>query len=74
MNSNWVANQLWAERLQWSGKEAFNAQIEVDGRVTGQWKSANGLTFLSIYEAGNMVRNSPVKACRLFSLNIGPSR
>jgi len=62
MNSNWVANQLWTEKLQWTGKEAFNAQKmrdwDVDGRVAGQWKSANGLTFLTFYEAGHMVRDS----------------
>jgi len=64
---NWVANQLWTEKLQWTGKEAFNSQKmrdwEVDGRVAGQWKSANGLTFLTVYEAGHLVpHDKPVEA------------
>jgi carboxypeptidase C (cathepsin A) len=47
------------ERLQWSGKKAYNAAKKRDwhvgGKVAGWTKSAGDLTFATIYGAGHMV-------------------
>lgn len=56
---NWVANKLWVDRLEWTGKEAYTAQKwrdwEVDGKKAGETKGAGVLTFATIRGAGHMV-------------------
>ena len=48
------------EALEWTGKPAFNAEDlrewTVDGTRAGRYKSANGLTYVTIEGAGHMVR------------------
>ncbi|KAF8883441.1 Alpha/Beta hydrolase protein [Infundibulicybe gibba] len=56
---NWVANKLWADRLEWSGKAEYNAQEwkewTVDGNRVGEIKQTPLLTFATIRGAGHMV-------------------
>ncbi|EPS41995.1 hypothetical protein H072_4030 [Dactylellina haptotyla CBS 200.50] len=57
---NWLGNHAWTEALEWSGKSAFNKvslgdfKMADSGKTVGQIKSANGLTFLRIFQAGHM--------------------
>ncbi|WVO23595.1 uncharacterized protein IAS62_004950 [Cryptococcus decagattii] len=56
---NHVANELWMERLEWSGKEGYNAADfngwVVDGHRAGEFKTYGNLTMLKIRGAGHMV-------------------
>ncbi|KAF8583990.1 peptidase S10 serine carboxypeptidase [Ramaria rubella] len=58
---NWKANWLWSDSLEWSGGDKFRSQLMRDwalpGKETiaGQTRSANNLTFASVYAAGHMV-------------------
>ncbi|KIR37376.1 cathepsin A (carboxypeptidase C) [Cryptococcus deuterogattii MMRL2647] len=56
---NHVANELWMERLEWSGKEGYNAadfnDWVVDGHRAGEFKTYGNLTMLKIRGAGHMV-------------------
>jgi carboxypeptidase C (cathepsin A) len=57
---NWVGNYRWTDALEWSGHDAFSSQPlrdwTVNGTVAGKTRSADGLTFATIYGAGHMVR------------------
>ncbi|KAH7919224.1 alpha/beta-hydrolase [Leucogyrophana mollusca] len=59
---NWVGNERWTLGMEWTGREAFVKEElrdwKVAGEVAGQTRSANGLTFATIYGAGHMVRSS----------------
>ncbi|KAL5531735.1 hypothetical protein ACEPAG_4612 [Sanghuangporus baumii] len=61
---NWISNKQWVEKLEWEGKEAFNAaEYRVWGlgedvneeNGAGITKSAGLLTYASVYGAGHMV-------------------
>ncbi|KAG6897684.1 hypothetical protein C0992_012433 [Termitomyces sp. T32_za158] len=56
---NWVANKLWVDKLEWSRSEVYKAQgwrnWEVDGKVVGEVKSSELLTFATIRGAGHMI-------------------
>ncbi|KIJ17963.1 hypothetical protein PAXINDRAFT_167613 [Paxillus involutus ATCC 200175] len=56
---NWVGNERWTLQMPWTGQEAFVGQPlrewEVDGHIAGKTRSAGGLTFATIDEAGHMV-------------------
>lgn len=61
---NWLGNQAWADALEWSGHEDYEAAKMEDlkivdgdskGEVIGQVKSSGNFTFMRIYEAGHMV-------------------
>ncbi|KAH0586887.1 hypothetical protein H2248_005726 [Termitomyces sp. 'cryptogamus'] len=56
---NWVANKLWVDKLEWSGSEDYKAQKlrnwEVGGKIVGEVKSTQLLTFATIRGAGHMV-------------------
>ncbi|KAF9500185.1 alpha/beta-hydrolase [Pleurotus eryngii] len=56
---NWVANKLWLEKLEWSGKQDYNlAQLSdwtVDGIKAGEVKHAGLLSFATIRGAGHMM-------------------
>lgn len=45
---NHIGNEMWMERLQWSGKSGFNAEEleewKVDGKVAGSYKSYKNLS------------------------------
>jgi cathepsin A (carboxypeptidase C) len=55
---NWYGNKAWTLTLDWSGKDAFNAQEDtafmVNNAAKGELRSANGFTFFRMYEAGHM--------------------
>lgn len=59
-NSNHVGNYRWTETLKWSGHKEFSAQSmrewKVEGKVAGETRNANGLTFATVFDAGHMVR------------------
>jgi carboxypeptidase C (cathepsin A) len=56
---NWVQNKLWIEKLEWTGKEAYeNAKWRdwtFDGKKVGETKRAGALTFATIRGAGHMM-------------------
>lgn len=45
---NHIGNEMWMERLKWSGKEGYNEQKladwKVDGKVAGKYKSYKNLS------------------------------
>ena len=52
---NYLGNQAWTLGLEWSHKTEFNADEPHDWKGAGLARSANGLTFLQVYDAGHMV-------------------
>ncbi|KAF8551277.1 alpha/beta-hydrolase [Imleria badia] len=56
---NWLSNEIWTLNMPWSGQQAFASQPlrdwQFNGVVAGQTRSANGLMFITFYEAGHMV-------------------
>ncbi|KAJ6614925.1 serine carboxypeptidase [Mycena sp. CBHHK59/15] len=60
---NWVGNERWTMSLEWSGQEAFVQEPlrswggtgNAKGKRAGLARSANGLTFVTIDDAGHMV-------------------
>eukprot|EP01138_Halocafeteria_seosinensis_P011583 gb/GECG01011832.1/.p1 GENE.gb/GECG01011832.1/~~gb/GECG01011832.1/.p1 ORF type:complete len:450 (+),score=49.28 gb/GECG01011832.1/:1-1350(+) len=56
---NWLGNKAWALDLKWSGKQAFNEAADnawnVKGQQAGEVRTANGFTFLRVFNAGHMV-------------------
>mmetsp|Transcript_21219 Transcript_21219/g.34204 ORF Transcript_21219/g.34204 Transcript_21219/m.34204 type:complete len:308 (-) Transcript_21219:547-1470(-) len=56
---NWRGNDAWTRGLEWSGKNAFkNAAnttwITAAGATAGSYRSAKGLTFLKVKDAGHL--------------------
>lgn len=69
---NWVGQTLWLDALVWSGQTEYLAakttKWEVQGKAAGEGKSANGLTFLRVYNAGHMVpHDQPVAALEMLN-------
>ncbi len=60
---NWVANKLWVDELDWSGKKEYNeAQWEdwfVGDSKAGEIKQTPLLTFATIRGAGHMISAGP---------------
>lgn len=53
---NYLGNKAWTLGLQWGHKDEFNAAPEHDWNSgKGLARTANGLTFLQVYDAGHMV-------------------
>lgn len=52
---NYIGNKAWTYDLEWSGKSAFQAAEEHEWKSTGKARTANGFTFLQVYDAGHMV-------------------
>jgi cathepsin A (carboxypeptidase C) len=56
---NWCGNKAWAKKLEWSGKDAFNAATDDDytlnGKVVGRLRSAKGFHFMQAYDAGHLM-------------------
>ena len=56
---NWVANKLWVDALDWSGKYTYgNASWRhrsVDGHKAGETKGTSLLTFATVRGAGHMM-------------------
>lgn len=55
---NWVANKLWVDKLDWSGRDAYAAESwkewTVEGAVAGETKTSGLLTFVTVRGAGHM--------------------
>ncbi|GAB9466083.1 Serine protease family s10 [Globisporangium polare] len=61
---NWVAQDEWTCRLRWSHQQEFNEAaltfFVVNGEQVGLVRSANGLSFMKVFQAGHMVpRDQP---------------
>lgn len=69
---NWYGGQKWVTDLEWPGQSAFHAAKNttwtVDGEEAGSYKSAQGLTFLRIKDAGHMVpKDQPKNALSMIN-------
>ena len=68
---NWYGGFDWTMNLQWSGANQFRAAenttwISTDGQPAGSSRTAQGLTFVRVFEAGHMVPlNQPERALDL---------
>lgn len=56
---NWIANKLWVDKLSWSQSAVYQQESwrewMVNGRVAGEVKQTDLLTFVTIREAGHMM-------------------
>lgn len=53
---NYLGNKAWTLGLEWAHKEDFNAAKPHDWNSgKGEARTANGFTFLQVYDAGHMV-------------------
>jgi cathepsin A (carboxypeptidase C) len=52
---NYLGNKAWTLGLEWDGGDDFRAAEEHDWMGQGLARSAKGLTFLQVYDAGHMV-------------------
>jgi len=51
---NYLGNKAWTYKLEWSGSEEFKAAEEHEWKTGGMARSAKGLTFMQVYDAGHM--------------------
>lgn len=56
---NWLGNKAWTMRMPWPGHDAYNKAADLDWTVSGEKagvaRTAEGLTFLRVFDAGHMV-------------------
>jgi len=52
---NYLGNRAWAQALDWDHKKDFSAAKDHEWEGGGMAKTANGFTFLQVYNAGHMV-------------------
>ncbi|KAH8829976.1 Alpha/Beta hydrolase protein [Flagelloscypha sp. PMI_526] len=63
---NWLANKLWVDRLEWSGRSAWGeaplrmwgvgkTDVISSNTAAGEVKEVEGLTFATIWGAGHMI-------------------
>lgn len=52
---NYLGNKAWTLGLDWQHKDDFNAADEHEWKGMGLARTADGLTFLQVYDAGHMV-------------------
>ena len=52
---NYLGNKAWTLGLSWNGGEDFRTAQEHDWKGQGLARSAKGLTFLQVFDAGHMV-------------------
>lgn len=69
---NWLGNQAWTKAMKWDHTAEFNAapvtNWTVAGTPAGEKRSANGFTFLRVYDAGHMVpRDQPANALAMLN-------
>jgi len=69
---NWVGGKMWAEGMNWSGKQHFVAAPmkgwNVNGVPAGQSKTYGGFTFVRVYQAGHMVpHDQPANVLQILS-------
>lgn len=55
---NWMAQDEWTRRLQWSHQQEFNEApltfFVVNGEQVGLVRTANGLSFMKVFQAGHV--------------------
>jgi len=64
---NWLGNKAWTLAMEWPHKQDFNSAKDedytLDGKKVGRMRTASGLTFAQIFQAGHMVpRDQPAVA------------
>ena len=57
---NWIGNKAWTVAMEWPHKADFNAATDEPwmaggSKEAGKLRSANGFSFLQVYDAGHMV-------------------
>jgi len=56
---NWLGNKHWTLKLQWPHNSEFNAAQDkpymANGKEVGRLRTANGFSFMQVYQAGHMV-------------------
>lgn len=52
---NYLGNQAWTHGLEWKGGDDFRAATVHEWNGSGLARTANGFTFLQVYDAGHMV-------------------
>lgn len=56
---NWLENERWTLKMQWTGHDDYVAQPlrdwYVDGRVAGKVRSSGNFTFARIHGGGHLV-------------------
>jgi len=52
---NYLGNEAWTLNLEWDGHDEFVAAEQHDWKGAGLARTAGGLTFLQVYNAGHMV-------------------
>lgn len=52
---NYLGSRAWTLALAWDGSDAFAAAGEHDWKGAGLARTARGLTYLQVYDAGHMV-------------------
>lgn len=70
---NWLGNRAWTTKLEWHGAEAFQSAEEFDwqmgGETVARLRSAQGLHFMQVYDAGMMVpMDQPAVALEMANL------
>ena len=64
---NYMGNRAWTLKLDWKHKDEFNAAEEHDWNDgAGLARTAGGLTFLQVYDAGHMVVSYMLKCSLLY--------
>ena len=51
---NYLGNKAWTYNMEWSGSKDFKTAEEHEWKKAGMARSAKGLTFLQVYDAGHM--------------------
>lgn len=69
---NFCGNRAWPEKLEWYGKESYNAakyeKFTVNGKHAGDVKTNGNLTYLRAYDGGHMLPfNQPVNSLAMFN-------
>jgi cathepsin A (carboxypeptidase C) len=69
---NWLGNQAWTDKLQWSGQKDFShadlKSLTLEDKEYGKVKSSGNFTFMQIYGAGHMVpMDQPAASSNFFN-------
>ncbi|KXN81640.1 Carboxypeptidase Y [Leucoagaricus sp. SymC.cos] len=67
---NWVANKLWVDKLSWSQSDVYKQESwrewTVDGKVAGETKETDSLTFVTIRGAGHMFMFTDIESLTFY--------
>jgi cathepsin A (carboxypeptidase C) len=69
---NYMGGRAWTNNMQWPGQKAFNtaktSSWNFGGHQVGNIKSAQGFTWLEVFNAGHMVpMDQPAVALNMFN-------